>query len=816
MTCSKYHPMLSRLLDRELSPWEAVEVEDHLAQCESCRALLEHWRLQGARLRDHLCGHALGEDFVRKVAQVETQRRREASHASTGAVRRRGLVRWLPAAAAVIAAIAILSQIFPSREGIGYARVIDPGESLEVLQTSSLAWVRTAAGAILHPGDWLRNPVPGDAEIMWRDFCRLTLEADTLVQIPASPLEPPDQVILLSGSLLTDVQAGKQAFQVRTPAGAVMASLGQFTVRVCDVMLPKLEVSADRSETLSGMVLPIGEVSVDKGAVTVWAANAVRKVLAGETAAFSQSQFADAPTQTSSVEASLSITHDSSEKGALFSSVTATAEGLRLDFQATNISLKKLLECATGTTMRGGEDISVAGSLKFLANSSPESVASAVGVRLGLPISFRREKVRAAIASITQNQAPASGWIKGDFTFEKSSDGLISFDFRGVPAGRAFRILRSAVTDLPELSTETEWLPITLQASALNPREAAAFVGKALGLRFRVADNKVGVIEIEGATAVSPTGEGAVPAAPPFSLLQPSPMIINQDAHASSAIDGLFPPAAMPGSVTDEFAHASQAQPLNQAVWPAWNDLGGGANPAGFYPSAIPMSNSPSSLKATASRKTREFFGAPEAATKPAPSLHLIWPALDVEDATEGGAAYLVMNPMGLPAHTLWNGYDREGQLVAQYAVVIGESSTLALLPPRDLPASVGEGGHWEAFSDIPVIGSRDTGSSGALVLGLPVESERLPHDWSFPAWWLGELGGHLWFVNPGEARATIVLTVTLGGSVVSMEQLTIPAHGGLVWPEWFSGMVFQPDWAASGRVIAHALQGSVAAGLAK
>jgi hypothetical protein len=693
--------------------------------------------------------------------------------------------------------------------------VIDPGESLEVLQTSSLAWVRAAAGEMLHPGDWLGNPVPGDAEIMWRDFCRLTLKADTLVQIPASPLELPDQVILLSGSLLTDVRAGKQAFQVRTPAGSVAASVGQFTVRVCDVMLPKLEVSEDQSETLSGTVLPIGEVSVSKGTATVQAAGAVRKVLSGGTAAFSQSQLADAPTRTNSVEASLTTTPNSSEKGVLSSSVTATAEGLRVDFQATNISLKRLLECATGARMRGGEDISVAGSLKFLANSRPESVASAVGVTLGIPISLRREKVREAIVSTMQNQAPAADWSKGDFTFERSLSGLISFDFRGVPASRAFRILRSAVTDLPELSAETEWLPITLQASALSPKEAAAFVSRALGLQLRVADNQVGMIEIEAA-AVSPTGEGALQTAPQSFLPQPSSMGVSGDAHSGPAIDGLFPSAVTRRSVTDEYAYVGQARPLNQEAWPAWNSPGGGADPAGFYPSGIPAGDSSSALKARASRKTREFFGPPEAATEPAPSLHLIWPALDVEDATEGGAAYLVTNPMALPAHTLWNGYDREGQLVAQYAMVLGESSTLSLLPPRDFPAPVGDGGHWEVFSDIPLTGSRDTESSGALVLGLPVESERLPHDWSFPAWWLRELGGHLWFVNPGDAQATIVLAVVQGGNAVSMEQLTIPAHGGLVWPDSFSGMVFEPGWAASARVVAHALQGSLAAGLAK
>jgi hypothetical protein len=812
MTCSKYHRLLSRFLDRELSTWEAAEVEGHLAQCDSCRALLGHWRLQGARLRDHLRGHALGEDFVRKVVQIEALRKREASLTSPGAVRRR-LVRWLPVAAAVIVAIVLFSQFFGSREGIGYARVVDPGESLEVLQPSSLAWVRTAVGEILHPGDWLGNPVPGDAEIMWRNFCHLTLKADTLVQIPATPLERPDQVILLNGSLLTDVQADKQAFQVRTPAGSVTSSVGQFTVRVNDVMLPKLEVSSDHSETLSGTVLPIGEVSVNKGAATVQAASTERRLMAGETAAFSQSQVADALSRTSPVDASLSLASNSSEKGALFSSATATAEGLRVEFQATNISLKTMLECATGARVRGGEDISVAGNLRFPANSSPESIAAAVGVALGMPISLRQEKVHETIVSAVQNRAAASDWNEGSFAFERSSSGLISFDFRGVPANRVFRILRSAVADLPELSAETEWLPITLQASALSPREASAFVGKALGWQLRVAGNKVGVIEIEGFATLQ---TGAVPHAPQSILPQASPLAGSQDAPTSPTLDRHSSPSATPKSVTGKFARAVQAQPLNQAVQPALNGPGGATDAAGFHLSGIPLGGSSSALTAKASGKTRDFFGALEEGDKPTPSVHLIWPALEFEDATAGGAAYLVTNSMGLPAHTLWNGYDREGQLVAQYAIVVGESSTLSLLPPRDFPASVGEGGHWEVFSDIPLTGSRDTGSSGDLMLGLPVESERLLHDWSFPAWWLGELGGHLWFVNPGETPATIMVAVVQSGTVGSVEQLTIPAHGGLVWPDSLSGIVVAPGWSASVRVEVRALQGSLAAGLAK
>jgi hypothetical protein len=62
----------------------------------------------------------------------------------------------------VLAVAVLLAIFFAGRGDVGYARVIDPGE-LEVLRSAT--WVRATTGEILHPGDWLRNPVPDAAKI---------------------------------------------------------------------------------------------------------------------------------------------------------------------------------------------------------------------------------------------------------------------------------------------------------------------------------------------------------------------------------------------------------------------------------------------------------------------------------------------------------------------------------------------------------------------------------------------------------------------------------------------------------------------------
>lgn len=801
MTCSKYPPMLSRLLDCELSAWETAEVEAHTAQCENCRAMMEHWRLQSSHLRNHLAQHRLGNDFVKKVLQTVPLQERGSEESVAVTTGRRGWVRWLQAAAAILIAAVIISQVFSSRDNVGYARVIDPG-ALEVLQSN--AWVRATAGELLHPGDWLRNPVAGAPEILWRNSSRLTLEAGTLAHIPDGKVQPLDYVVLIVGSLLSEVQTGKQDLNVSTPAGTVTAAGGRFSVRVTDFALPKLEIMGDRSEILTGTVVPIGEVNVGDGKATVQVAQASREVRAGETALFSASDISTTAAHTRPVEASLKIVPRAAEKGTLTSSLTATAEDISVNLEAANISLKKLLEWATVSAVRGGDDADVVGSLRFPANSSPEAIASAVGVALGVPISYRQEKTRQAVAAGQVNPAPAPDWVKGDFTFERSQNGLISFDFRAVPAGQAFRILRSAVNDVPELSAEVESLPITLHASGLNPGEVSAWVGKALGLQIKMADRQAGVIEI-GTPTTSSMNTGTAALAAPQAFESPAFSTSNgQDANERPSGGDLSPAAVTQPSITNNVSvSALSAQPVPTRS--LWSVLDQGMGTAGFYSTAAPAGRNGSSVTGKTTPKKPEFFGLVGMLGKPGPSLHLIWPALGTEGASGGEAAYLITNNVGLPARTLWSGYDRDGQLMAQYEVLADSGSTLAVLPTRDLPTDVGEGGHWETLSNIPLVGSRDSGSGDGL--GLPADTARLTRQWSFPSVWLS-LGARVWLVNPEEEPATVVVAILQRGKTVATEQLHLQPHGGMLWPDGTSGV------GAGMTVAIYVSQGSAATGL--
>lgn len=818
MTCKKVIPMLSRLLDRELSPREAAEVEHHLAECPRCRSLARHWRLQGSYLRAYLSRMALGEDFVRSVTNAAASSTGRLATMAARRSNRRKPSQWLPAAAAVLAAVVLFGLLTPSREGIGYARVINPGDCLEVLSSTSPEWVRTSAGKLLNPGDWLRNRMPADAEIQWPDSRRLVLRQGTLARIPDGPGSFPAPLIMLSGALGSDAGDGAGDFRVRTPAGTVTAGGGSFTLRLRDLTLPKLQFPRGSSEVLTGAVLAVGEVTVRGGRVSIDGGGAVREVLAGETATFAEPGLTNGAMHPGIAPASVRVVANSGEPGSLSAFLTSAGPNLHVDLEATNVSLKRLLECATGVGVRGGDTITVSGNLNFIAGSSPESVATAVGRALHLPIFTRYTTVRQAAALVPQ-QAPMPDWLPGSFRLERSEDGAISFDFRKVPAVRAMQILRSLSLELPEISTESQGFPVTFQASALRPESVKAWVAGTLGLQYQTVEVLVEMIEVGNAPASSPEAGGQTPAAAPLNTPRSSPAADRTETTSRSSTS--LPRSGTAGiqSLRDDpsagFVAGKDARlPVMGSVWSV---LDGSAYRQGAGAIHTSPGGGTDVANGKVTPKGQEYFFDGDTPVRPQPTTHLVWPSLGQEEAFDAADPYWIINPTGLPAHTIWSGYDRGGRLLAQVAVYVNPSSTLGLSPLREFPARVGAGGHWETLSDVPVVGTRGSEPGQAGAISQPVEAERLCPDWSFPAAWLLRLGGRLWLVNPGNEPLTIIASIWKDGKPGCVRQFLIVPKGGIFWPE-FAGAAGPDVSAAAGGtiVLIHALQGSVAAGLAR
>jgi hypothetical protein len=159
----------------------------------------------------------------------------------------------------------------------------------------------------------------------------------------------------------------------------------------------------------------------------------------------------------------------------------------------------------------------------------------------------------------------------------------------------------------------------------------------------------------------------------------------------------------------------------------------------------------------------------------------------------------VISNPWGTrPVETVWKGYDASGQLVAIQKMTLDPSATTVVSPARDLPAC-GENGHWETLSDYQVYGSTDT------VSALPaVEAENLLDKWEFD---LAQLGAErLWFANPTESDARIVLAIVRGDEIVTSQQITLGPHMALTWTA-------DPQ-AGGAMLVANVLEGSLAAGV--
>jgi anti-sigma factor RsiW len=803
MTCSRYHPMISRFLDRELSSLEAAEIKEHLAGCEHCSALIDHWRLQGMHLRNHLRRHSLGDGFVARVLSSVPAPGSAAAAPGDGS-RTRRLPRWLPVAAAILLAVVLLGRYFPRGNNLGFAKVIDPA-ALQVFQANS--WKQATAGEVLHPGDWLRNPVTGAPEIQMANSARITLEAGTLAQIPSQPAQASDRLLLVHGAVSSEVQSAGQEFMVKTPAGTVTATSGRCSVRASDIVLPKLEISADGTEIMTGTVVSIGEVNIQGGTARIQTAETDRVLASGESAIFCELGAAALPAAGSGYQSSLHIVPGARGEGTIASTLNLWPDGLFLTIQAHNVPVKKLIESIAAAGVRGGEDRFVSGTLRLQANEDPGFVAGALGASLRLPISFRQEKIRQTIATGASNVIPGPEWNRGDFSFRKTQSGTISFDFQTVPAARAFQILRAAIDSLPEVAAEIESLPVTMHAAVLKPQEASLWIGRTLGVQLKVAEQEVGIIEVSALPSSAPgigdSGASESRKSSDPDISEGNRSIAGADRGQGGGVRGQGP-FTLSGT-----QDAAGSRGPNAVGRPLWSILDGTAPPAGFRAGGM-VAGSDSGARGKATARKPEFLGGADLVPEPVPSTHLIWPVIGSAWVSQEEAPYLISNSWNATVRIYWNGYDENGGLVARFVTFVGASATLEVLPQEDLPVDLGPGGHWESTSDLPVLGSR---AGEGLVLGMPVEPARLARGRSFPGGALHVLGARLWVVNPNEAPVTLSITVRRGNKTILDVLATLPAHGGMRWPEAPAGVSLR----IPGTVVhVQSLNGPIALGIDK
>ena len=104
-----------------------------------------------------------------------------------------------------------------------------------------------------------------------------------------------------------------------------------------------------------------------------------------------------------------------------------------------------------------------------------------------------------------------------EYSVRKSSAGSTVVQLQGVAASRVFHALRSESVELPQLSADDSWVPITVEGSELEPAQVGAFLEKELGLVMRDGGSDVRVVQVGGpapATREQAVVTGAASAAP--------------------------------------------------------------------------------------------------------------------------------------------------------------------------------------------------------------------------------------------------------------------------------------------------------------
>ena len=791
MTCPTYYPRLSRLLDGELALSEQAEVQHHLVRCEGCRRTLETWRLQGLLVRGFFTRHSVGEDFVLKVRE-STQKVVEPVAKNR---LRANMLTGLQVAAVVLIAILVATLILLPGENLSLAEVLHSGERLDLLGANSESWMPGEAGARLHKGDWLRNVRVSPVQILLRDSSRITLERGTLAQLQGSSRDLGNQLFLARGSMISDPYDARRGFQVGTPAGAITGLGASFGVSVRTLTLPTLSIGSDNSERLRGSVFPLAAVRVKQGTIQVETRSIHRMVSAGNTAIFTPSLFAAGPAAGSYAGITTQLRADAQSgpgNGVLSSSLVPTKEGAEIAFEAEHVPLTRLLESTTGSAVRGGDNLRVSGRLTYPVDTPDRALVSAIGHSLGLELAIREELRRQQTALLTERASLTSkDRASGEFVIQKSPQGTISFDFKDVNADEVFRSLRAQQIDLPELALISEDVPITLNATDLKPEEVRSWLQERLRLSLSEEEELIQVVEVVSAAKTDEQSS----AFPVPKTLDPQKFFFLTGSGTSPSWITASPadPTAVPGVG-------------ERSLWSIITE-GAGSQPQGKAPVVI--------------RET-EPAGATKTATRPAEASeeewlveetqsagHLVWPVISSADSGFE-EVYFLAQPSDEKRETIWLGYDGSGQLVAR-AMLEMASSSIVVLPSRDLNFRIGDGGHWETLSDRPLAGSMATRIDWNRYDTQydAVDAGGLSDYWEFET----PLGGSRYFlVNPGEESVDVVVALVRENRIVAAEEVILPPHGSLVW----SGYSQIPELYSGARLILKSLNGRVAAGTAR
>jgi len=225
MNCRWIQARVHRILDRQLAPGEAADVEDHLAECRDCEELVRRAAAHDSILESALPLPSAPDDLAANMI---------SSLDDPTPARARVTRLWLPlsAAAAVLVAALIAHWAWTRTKGattepttaLAAATVLSCEGDVAAMAPGVAQWAAAAAGQPLPLGAKLKTTGRARAEIQFRERARVMVNGDTLAQVANAGL------VITSGRVFAWVQKTGSRFSIETPHAAAEVRGTRFNV----------------------------------------------------------------------------------------------------------------------------------------------------------------------------------------------------------------------------------------------------------------------------------------------------------------------------------------------------------------------------------------------------------------------------------------------------------------------------------------------------------------------------------------------------------------------------------------------------------
>jgi predicted anti-sigma-YlaC factor YlaD len=209
VSCESYYVALHRYADGEGPPDEAHAIEQHLAQCRSCRRTLQLLKRENELLEEHFDTAGVPEGLELRLSRVVPRPARRRS-------------RWVPLAAAAAVVAALVGGYFAIRP-VPVATVHRVSGDIAMLRRGQDQWLDLSGreGVAVYDGDQIATGKEHIAAIQLADGAAMEIDVDTSLSFRRPSHECGHRWTVQYGQLHCALPEAGRGFEIMTPAGIV-------------------------------------------------------------------------------------------------------------------------------------------------------------------------------------------------------------------------------------------------------------------------------------------------------------------------------------------------------------------------------------------------------------------------------------------------------------------------------------------------------------------------------------------------------------------------------------------------------------------